>query len=91
MTRDLVKNPPALLAKYLRDLDPDADHPRFWYDPAAERTPPQSARQLRNRQLLLERRAGGAPATPETAANALAQIRRDLARRRTHPDPDKHS
>lgn len=78
MTHTLVKHPPGLLAKYLRDFDPDNDHPRFWYDPTAPREPALSPVQLANKLLLRAHRGGGAGQTPAIRHAALAKIRHDL-------------
>lgn len=83
MTRELVKHPHGLLASYLRDLEPDADHPRFWYDPATERSAAPTGAQL-EAQLLLEARQAGVPAerlvppSAERRAAWAAQIRDGL-------------
>lgn len=82
MTHHLVKNPPALLASYLRDLDVDADHPRGWMDVEDLTRTPVSATQRRNQLLLEIHRQGGSAglASSQTRAAALAQIRAELAR-----------
>jgi hypothetical protein len=87
MTRDVVKNPPALLAKYLRDLDPDADHPRIWLDPAAERAPRLSRIQRANAQRLAEHRLRGT-VTPGVGEATVLDIRAELQRRREMRDSD---
>lgn len=83
MTQTLVKNPPALLAKYLRDFDPDADHPRAWMDLDAFNREPVSQIQARNRVLLeIHRDGGSGVADTETRTATAATIRDDLAARR---------
>lgn len=83
MTRDLVRQPWALLAAYLRGLDPDADHPRHdpYFDPT---TAPElvSRTRYRNRVLIEINRASPAGTTPGHADAAIAAIRDDLAHRR---------
>jgi len=57
MTRDRVRHPAALLAAYLRDLDPDADHPRAWDEPGAEVV--NLAQHRRRQAVELHREHGG--------------------------------
>ena len=94
MTHTLVRNPVALLAKNLRDLDVDADHPRLDDEPNVVRRPAASPRQVENQRLLAARRAGVpghrlAPASPAAAAGWLRQIRADLAEQRTQAETDE--
>lgn len=85
MTAGRVKNPPALLAHYLRELDPVADHPRGHSSFSADPEELVSARTHHNRLLLEAHRdahaTGGAAQTPAVAAAAAAAIRADLRRR----------
>lgn len=78
MTSDRIKHPPAFLAKQLRDLDVDADHPRFGDDPDKPWVEPLTDRQRKNRQVLEDRRRRGVPATPAQQATALAEIREQM-------------
>ena len=83
MTRDLVRNPPALLAAYLRDLDVDADHPRFGMDPADLVEEPISAGRRRNLELLaIHRESGSSRQDPAARDAALARMRAQLAAQR---------
>lgn len=79
MTASRVHNGPALLAAILRDLDPDADHPRFGDDTDAERAQWVSRRRAENaRRAAAARRAAG-PRTPAVQDAAVVAIRDELA------------
>lgn len=100
MTRTLVRNPWGLLASYLRDLDPDADHPLAGVDlddaairtriaarPVERATGRTAAIRRRNAQLLAERR----DRSPRTAASvALAGEARSAVRESHAAWHDEH-
>lgn len=75
-TAGKVRNPHALLARYLRGLDVEADHPRLFLDPTAERTPPPSRIQQANvdRRAANRARAAAVPPPPLFRA-ALQELR----------------
>lgn len=75
MTLAIVKNPPALLAKYLRDLDPDADHPRFDLgDPLPERRPERSRIQRENDARRAAHRLRGDNPAPTATQDRPAEV-----------------
>jgi hypothetical protein len=71
-----VRNPHALLAHYLRGFDVDADHPRLYLDPYADRTPPPSRVQQANTQRRDRHEAAAvAVAPPAEFRDAIAELR----------------
>jgi hypothetical protein len=85
MTKDIVRSPLGLLATYLRDLDPDADHPLgpdYVPDPAKPRRTALSRVQEANRQRVEAAHMRRETASPEARDAAVAAIRADLRSRR---------
>lgn len=79
MTADRVHNPAALLAFFLRDLDPDSDHPRDGLDTDAERAQWASRRRAENQRRAAEARRAAGPRTPAVQDAAVVAIRDELA------------
>lgn len=91
MTRDRVKNAPALLASYLRTFDPQADHPLgpdYVDDPAKPRIRGVSAVQKANQQRLAAARLRANAPSDEARQAYVEQIRAELLARRSHSPAD---